>query len=268
MNPTERDLTFLDLPELTRLIFYPRRHQGSIRETKDTYSLSFAVEKDIDIVGRFYCARDYRFAPTILFFHGNGEIATDYDFIGPTYQQMGINFFVADYRGYGKSDGSPSFSNMINDGHIIYQKFRQYLLNNEFTGPVSVMGRSLGSASAIELASCYQEQLGCLIIESGFAYTFNLLKRLGIPSSVLPVEREEEVSTLPLIKNVLIPLLVIHGESDMIIPLEDGAALYKHTGSERKELLIIPRAGHNDLLLRGSDDYMAAVHKIITETVD
>ncbi len=264
MYSSKRDLSFLDRSELSRLIFYPRKQQGNIRETEDTYSLSFTVEKDIDIVGRFYRTVDYKYAPTILFFHGNGEIATDYDFIGPTYQQMGVNLFVVDYRGYGKSSGQPSFSNMITDAHTIYQQFRKYLVTNSFTGPVSLMGRSLGSASAIELASHYQDQLACLIIESGFAYTYNLLKRLGIPSSVLPPEREEDVSTIPLIKKVKIPTLIIHGENDMIIPLEDGVALHKNVGADEKDILIIPMAGHNDLLLYGPEDYMTAVKRIIT----
>ena len=266
MNRIERDLTFLDHPDIVHLIFYPRKHQGPVRKTKDTYLLSIPVDKDINVVGRFYRAVDYKFAPTILFFHGNGEIATDYDFIGPTYQQMGINFFVADYRGYGQSDGQPSFSSMINDSHVIYQYFREYLINNGFSGPVSVMGRSLGSASAIELASHYQNHLVCLIIESGFAHTFNLLKRLGIPSSLLPSNREEEASTLPLIKTVKIPTLFIHGENDMIIPLEDGVALYNEVASKNKEILIIPGAGHNDLLFYGADDYMSAIKEIITES--
>ncbi|MFX0211288.1 MAG: alpha/beta hydrolase [Candidatus Hodarchaeota archaeon] len=266
MNPQKRDLTFLDHPDMVRLIFYPRKQQGAVRETKDTFSLSFTVDQDINIVGRFFLTNEYKRSPTILFFHGNGEIATDYDFIGPTYQQMGINFFVADYRGYGQSDGHPSFSSMISDAHEIYQQFREYLTNNNYYGPVSVMGRSLGSASAIEIANHYQDQLACLIIESGFANTYNLLKRLSIPSSLLPPEKEEEASTLAIIRIVKIPTLFIHGENDMIIPLEEGVALHKNIASENKEILIIPGAGHNDLLLYGPEDYMAAIKKIITAT--
>jgi fermentation-respiration switch protein FrsA (DUF1100 family) len=266
MKPEKRDLTFLDRPELTRLIFYPRKPMGHTRETDDSFSLSFYVDKGIEIVGRFYRTEDYQQAPTILFFHGNGEIATDYDFIGPSYQQMGINFFVADYRGYGLSGGKSSFSSMIEDAHSIFHSFREWLVNNEYTGPISVMGRSLGSASAIELANNYQSQLSCLIIESGFAYTFNLLQRLGIPSSLLPPELEELASSLPLVKMIKIPALIIHGEDDLIIPLEDGIALYKNLASEDKEILIIPKAGHNDLLLVGPQDYMAAIQKIITQS--
>ncbi|MFX1515200.1 MAG: alpha/beta hydrolase [Promethearchaeota archaeon] len=266
MSLEERDLSFLDHPDFVRFIFYPRRHHGALRETDDTFSLSIPISDGINIVGRFYRTNNFKLAPTILFFHGNGEIATDYDFIGPTYQQMGINLFVADYRGYGQSDGHPSFSNMIKDAHMIYQGLRTYLLENQFSGSVSVMGRSLGSASAIEIATHYQNQLACLIIESGFAYTYNLLRRLGIPSNLLPPEKEEIASNLPSIRKIKIPSLFIHGENDMIIPLDDGVSLHKNVASENKNILIVPRAGHNDLLLLAPDDYMEAIRKIINDT--
>ena len=50
MNSEERDLTFLDQPELARYIFYPRKHHGTLRETGDTYSLSISINEDIKIV--------------------------------------------------------------------------------------------------------------------------------------------------------------------------------------------------------------------------
>ena len=267
MSPAERDLTFLDNELIVQRVFYPRKHHGSPpRENNTTFSIEFKISNNIQITGRFYLAENSKISPIILFFHGNGEIASDYDFIAPSYQQMGINFFVADYRGYGSSNGTPSFSKMISDSHVIYQQFREYLLKNGFTGLITVMGRSLGSASAIELASQYQDQIACLIIESGFAHTFDLLRRLGVPSSLLPVDKEEEVSALPLVKKIKIPFLLIHGENDIIIPLSDGISLYNTITSETKAILIIPRAGHNDLLLMGPEDYMEAVRKIVFQS--
>ena len=267
MSPVKRDLAFLDQEIIQQLVFYPRKHHGPPpREVSDTFSLKFKISENIQITGRFYLSNNSKKSPTILFFHGNGEIASDYDFIGPSYQQRGINFFAVDYRGYGDSSGSPSFSAMINDSHLIFQQFQDYLLNNGFSGSISIMGRSLGSASAIELASHYQDQISCLIIESGFVETFNLLRRLGVPSSLLPADQEETASSLSLIKQIKIPSLVIHGENDMIIPLNDGILLYNNIASETKEILIIPRAGHNDLLLQGPNDYMDAIVKIIFES--
>jgi pimeloyl-ACP methyl ester carboxylesterase len=266
MDEIKRDFSFIDIPDITRLVFYPRKHQGSIRQNNDTILITFSVDDGVEIVSRFYKAQESKSAPIILSFHGNGEIITDYDFIAPSYQQMGINLLVTDYRGYGKSTGHPNFSNMLGDAHKIYQQFRKFLIENGYIGSVSVMGRSLGSASAIELAWKYQKQISCVIIESGFVNTYNLLHRLGISFSLLPDNREIDVSPLPLLKTIKIPTLVIHGENDVIIPLEDGMTLYKNLASNKKELLIIPNAGHNDLLLIGPNDYMDAIKKIIFES--
>ena len=126
------------------------------------------------------------------------------------------------------------------------------------------MGRSLGSASAIEIAATYQDQIGRLILESGFAYTYELLTRLGVPRSVLPEEREEDVSAIPLMNQINVPTLVIHGENDFIIPVKNAYALYENVACDKKKLLIIPNAGHNDLLLVGFQQYMEAVEAILS----
>jgi fermentation-respiration switch protein FrsA (DUF1100 family) len=121
----------------------------------------------------------------------------------------------------------------------------------------------LGSASAIELASSYQNEITGLIIESGFAYTYELLQRLGIPQKFLPEDKEIEISPLPLINEINIPTLIIHGENDFIIPANNGYALYENSSSKEKELVIIPSAGHNDLLYLGFEKYMAAVESFL-----
>ena len=55
--------------------------------------------------------------PWILFFHGNGEVVSDYDEISPFYFKRKINLVVADYRGYGKSGGTPTITDMLSDAH-------------------------------------------------------------------------------------------------------------------------------------------------------
>lgn len=260
------DLSFLDKPEIIQYIFYPRKQSKRIQESDNTYTILFELFPEIKISSRFYCAPNSKFAPIVLLFHGNGEIAADYDFIGPMYQKLGINLLVVDYRGYGLSSGTPSFSSMITDALTVYQKVRNYLIEKEYIGSVSIMGRSLGSASAIEIAFQYQSQLHSLIIESGFAYTYALLKRLGVPSDFLPNKYEARVSPLAQIEAIKIPALVIHGEKDNIIPLKDGKALFQALSSVDKKLLLIPNAGHNDLLLVGPREYMNAIKSRVKDT--
>ncbi len=260
--PKKRNLSFLDTPMITARVFHPRK--SFYRTENDAQvPLCFQVEESVNVCGIFYVSS--KEAHTILFFHGNGEIAEDYQELAPVYRTRGINFLVMDYRGYGESTGTPSFSNMISDSHIIFQEVQRFLAERNFTGRLSIMGRSLGSACAIEIAAQNQDQIENLIIESGFAYTYELFIRLGVPKSLLPIEKEEEVSVISLMKKINIPTLIIHGEIDFIIPVKNGYALYEHAACEKKELVIIPQAGHNDLLLVGFQRYIEAVELLIFE---
>src|SRR5512135_2563945 len=89
----------LDQPEVSQLLFYPRRAYGLASALARPVGIE--VEPGIVLGGQLYPATPD--APVILFFHGNGEIAEDYDDIAPMYAQLGITLLVMDYRGYGTS---------------------------------------------------------------------------------------------------------------------------------------------------------------------
>jgi alpha-beta hydrolase superfamily lysophospholipase len=219
------------------------------------------VTDDIAIGCRFYPVRNDD--PNILYFHGNGETVPDYDYVAPVYQKKGLNLFVTDYRGYGMSDGSPTSGSMIRDTHPIFQGFIAFLQNLNYTGDLFVMGRSLGSAPAIEVAYHYQQQIKGLIIESGFASGRNQLKRLGVSHLFRDVKDLIGFGNDVKIKEITIPTLIIHGEDDEIIPATEGRALYALSGAKEKYSLFIPKAGHNDLMMRGLDAYMGAIEKFV-----
>ncbi|OPY83572.1 MAG: Alpha/beta hydrolase family protein [Syntrophorhabdus sp. PtaU1.Bin153] len=150
---------------------------------------------------------------------------------------------------------------MIRDSHPIFQGFIAFLKEKEYTGDLFVMGRSLGSAPAIEVAYHYQEQLKGLIVESGFAGARNQLKRLGVTHLFKDVKDVVGFGNDLKIKEITIPTLIIHGEEDEIIPAQEGRTLYGLSGSPSKSSLFVPGAGHNDLMTRGLEAYMAAIEK-------
>ena len=224
-----------------------------------TYFIS--VAEGISISCRFYL--DNEKAPNILFFHGNGEIASDYDDIAPLFTQIGVNFFVADYRGYGLSGGEPTFSDMMKDAHPIFDGFKQMLEQKGYSGRIFVMGRSLGSASAIELACNYQEQLEGLIVESGFADVIRLFAYIGVPVEALGLDQVKVSLNLERMQLISIPTLIIHGEYDSLIPVQEGELLYRDSGAQDKRLLIIPKADHNDILFVGRGEYLNTVREFV-----
>src|SRR5208337_4035530 len=96
MTKAKNGPELLDRPEILERLFFPRR--ASAEELTSPYGVNHVIEAapGISIGCRFYPAGNR--APTILYFHGNGEIASDYGYTAPLYQERGVNLFVADYR--------------------------------------------------------------------------------------------------------------------------------------------------------------------------
>jgi len=254
----ETDYTALDRPEFLQFVFYPRK--GFTGPPPGATDHLIPVDKDVSVSCRFY-VRDLD-SPSVLFFHGYSEIACDYDSIAPMYLSRGMNLFVADYRGYGSSGGTPAFSSMVADAHHIFEGFWELLRRHGYTGKVFVMGRSLGSVPAIELASHYGEKIAGLIIDCGFASTIRLMTLMGFPRESLGI-KDFGFPNLSKIRTVSLPTLVLHGEFDNLIPLAEGQDLFDNVATEEKRLVIIPEALHNDMVIRNKDLYFGAIEDLV-----
>jgi len=257
------ELEALDKPEILQFIFYPRKDFFEMSASANTIAGAIPVDEAVSVSYCFYFSGNKKH-PNILFFHGNGETASDYESIGSVYNQIGVNLFVADYRGYGRSGGKPTLTNMVKDAHPIFEGFKQVLKERGFSGNLFIMGRSLGSASVVELANHYQSQLSGLIIESGFANVFNLFDYLGFPLEALGIAVPETPSSLDLIRKISLPTLVMHGEYDQIVPVEEGKALYDGIGAKDKRLLIIPGVDHNTIFMGGMEQYLQALKDFVS----
>ena len=261
---TDINYSLLDIPEVLTRLFHPRSEYESTREADGAVDLLIPVERDVALGGRFHLIE--KSAPNVLFFHGNGEIVADYDDLGPLYTRMGMNFLAVDYRGYGRSTGRPMATTMMKDSHAVFEFTREWLEGNGYTGSFIVMGRSLGSASALELASHKKDSMDGLILESGFARTGPLLELLGVNTKAINFTEEKGFKNLEKIMKWDKPTLIIHAEFDHIIPLADGQALYDACPAPDKTFLKIPGANHNDILLKGLDRYMMSVKSLSEKT--
>ena len=248
------DYSALDDPNISMNSFFPRQGWTPTPEGVQDYTVN--VGDDIGLSCRFFSYGNS--APTILFFYGNGETAIDYNSIAPFYNQIGLNFFVADYRGYGKSGGSPSFTTMLSDANTVLEAMRIVLGASGYQGPVYVMGRSMGRHSAFELAAKEDPEINGVIIESG-------RPSLGqFTGSLVPQQADElEEAYRAKAASIAIPVLVIHGEMDALAPLDDAEEMFRNFASTEKKMLVIPGAGHNDLLFKGLDEYFTAIGDFI-----
>ena len=244
------DYSVLDDISISMNAFYPRKNWS--QAPLGAVDLAIEVGDDISLSSRFFPAA--KAAPTILFFYGNGETANDYNNIAPLYIQAGVNFFVCDYRGYGLSGGWPSFTTMLADSQKVLDFTSRILAEEEFTGNLYVMGRSMGRHSAFELAANRGGELAGVIIESGRPILGNFVY-------TLPPQQGKalEESYFAKVSSISIPSLVIHGEQDELAPVEQAVEMHHAFRSADKRLLTIPGAGHNDLLYRGLNEYFAAI---------
>jgi fermentation-respiration switch protein FrsA (DUF1100 family) len=253
---TPKTFSMLDRPGVLQSLFHPRP-SPSFR-SPDAGREDFLVPMPDGVrIGASLHFKD-KDAPLLLFFHGNGEIVPDYDDLGQAFTRgAGVNFFVADYRGYGDSEGSPTVAAMLDDAGGIFAFVEKLRTERGMTGGLSVMGRSLGSAPALELAA--SEGIHSLIIESGFAFAGPLLRVLGLDPDAMGFREEDGMGNLDKMKQVACPCLVIHAEQDILIPFSDGRALYDACVSETKKLLKIKGAGHNDIFIHGMAPYLEQV---------
>lgn len=248
----------LDQPEVLQALFHPRKETGSGPPLK-AIDYDIPVEEGVRIGARFHMADAGD--PNILFFHGNGEIVGDYDSVGPVFNEHGLSFLAVDYRGYGRSDGVPTVTSMMRDTHVIFKEVRGWLKAENRTGPLVVMGRSLGSACALDLAASDEGDISGLIIESGFALTVPLLNCLGVDTQALGITEADGFRNIDKIARFAKPTLTIHGQHDQIIPVMSAELLQVHCAARSKEFHMVPGADHNSVMERAGNIYFEIIKR-------
>ena len=248
----------LDQPGVLQLLFHPRAEHDS-KSPPGAVDYDIAVEEDVRIGARFHLAglED----PNILFFHGNGEIVSDYDSIGPMYNEHGLSLLVVDYRGYGTSGGTPTVTSMMRDAHVIFKEVQKWLKGENRTGPLVIMGRSLGSACAIELAASNEADIKGLIIESGFAHTVPLLSCLGVDTQALNITEADGFKNIQKIAQFAKPTLIIHAQHDQFTPVMSAEILQVQCPARAKEFRMVPGADHNTIMIRAGKLYFEIIKR-------
>lgn len=238
----------LDDDEIAARVFYPRREKPPREVPGKIQVLAFPFSSTGKIGGLFF-TRDPEL-PTLLLFHGNGEITHDYMQAAPDYMNCGVNLAVVDYRGYGFSDGSPSFGTLLEDSKIAYDGLRAWLQRNHLDTRIIVFGRSLGSACAAEIGANHPAGLQGIIFESGFGDLFDIMNRLFGVGVLKGITRDKLArwSNDTRVKQFTCPVLIIHGTDDVIIPVNQANVLHDAVPpGVYKRMVLIDGAGHNDI---------------------
>ncbi len=251
--------SIFDSSQFNDNLFFPRPDPAD--PPPGTDEIYVTVEEPIQVHARRHPNPSARFS--LLFFHGNGEIAADYDSIAPVFTELGAEITVCDYRGYGKSGGRPSLRRALADAHVIYKKLKN---DGKLLPSVCVMGRSLGSAPAIELCAHYPEISRC-VIESGYADPIPLVERRGLRIDGTTPEEDALFNNSRKIARVTCPLLIMHGEDDVLIFPQEAQMNYDQAGSPDKALQILPGVGHNDIMMAPDNGYFGCLHRFFEKSL-
>lgn len=243
-------------------VFFPRPDMPFGASASGAWDHIYEVEETIRLRLRVFPSAVT--APDILFFHGNGETARDYDMASEPYGRLPASLWAGEYRGYGPSTGAPSVDTFLTDAHKTLDEVIALRAQKDHTGPLLVMGRSLGSAPAIELAAQRAEDLDGVIIESGFARIVPLLEICGVPARQYGVTEEWGPRNLEKMRTVSLPLLILHAENDQIIPIEDAELLHEASQDPDGAFVRVPHAGHNDIQLQAGDAYFEHIGALLT----
>ena len=255
------------------LVFYPIAEHA---HTPADYGIEDLSEHhprtpDGETLHAWYVAPGQANAPVLLYCHGNaGNLSYNLEALRQ-WQSLGFGVFAFDYRGFGKSTGTPQEDGLYLDARAAYDYLRETI--GIPPDRIVLLGRSLGGAVAIELATQSDPiALRALVIESSFRSAVELGQAAYpfLPVGLLARHRFE--SHQRLLKQPLrdwqgqdLPVLVVHSRRDQVIPFAHGRSLFEAARTSKKQFLEI-EGGHNDGFLVSRRDYEAALQQFLFAT--
>lgn len=241
----------------SRSVFFPTQE---IQFSPQVTNLSFEdiyieTEDKLKINGWFIPHSNAGY--TLLLFHGNGGNIQDR--LDKIYllHRMGLNIFIIDYRGYGRSQGRPNEAGIYLDAWAAYN----YLIDKRNISPKQIIlyGESLGCAVAVDLA--FKVKIKGLILEGSFSKGRDMARRIYpfLPSFLF----SNRFDSLAKIKAVNAPKLFIHSQNDEIVPIDLARKLY-NTALEPKHFVEI-LGSHNTAFLDSQEAFLSAVASFIKD---
>lgn len=192
----------------------------------------FSIPVDQDQITGVFLKTKVKPKATVLFFHGTSGNISTYTYIVKPLVENGYQVMMIDFRGYGKSTGTPTHQNIANDGQIFFNYALK--LDEVKNTPIILYGASMGTQIATRLAKDNNKIAG-LVFDGGFS-TFNELAAIFAPpqakqyidSIPFPYDAETDV------KFVSVPKLFLHGDGDKTIPMELSKKVFEKALEPKK----------------------------------
>lgn len=234
-------------------IFFP---DPTIAATPDSVGLSyenvfFKTADGVRLNGWFIPGPDP--SKMMIYFHGNGgNIGHRVEKLRLIHDKLGLSIFIFDYRQYGRSEGAVSEEGTYRDAEaaLKYVRSRTNLLHHR----IIYFGESLGSAVAVDLA--VKDPPRAMVLESPLT-SIHDMARAKLPYLPVGFLISDKYDSLSKIRKIHVPLLILHGDRDGVVPFEQGRRLFE-AANPPKEFYTIPGANHNDIYVVGGQTYWNA----------
>ena len=236
-----------------RYVYYPMRYpQGDwdLRERVGAEERWFQAADGTKLNAWWFPKPAAHFAT--VFLHGNAGNLTHRINHAQAILTAGSAFLVVDYRGYGKSEGRPSERGLYEDAEAGYEELMKLGYTPE---RIIAQGESLGTAVAVNLAA--RKSCAGLVLESPLMSAGKVAARVVPFFGPLLIRGYD---TYAQISRVNVPVMVIHGEADEIVPFSQGRAVFE-AAREPKQFWGVPGAHHNDLLDTAGQAYVERLRK-------
>lgn len=240
-------------------MFYPQRYPLGEWNTAELpvkpSDVQMTTEDGVVLHGWLFAAEDRR-APLMLWMHGNGGNITHRAALAAQFATRGVSVLLLDWRGYGKSAGEPSEGKLYLDALAAYD----YAAKELHATNIVAYGESLGGPYAAYVAA--KRKVSCVVIENSFGSLRDLGNALYRPFPLgwfAPLA----MSTTRWLNEANVPVLVMHGRRDEVIPFGLGKRLYDDLRVP-KEMLVSENATHSGIPFVEGERYYQAVVRFVT----
>jgi len=183
--------------------------------------------------------------PTILYFHGNAANAANRAPKIEAIREDGFGVLYLNNRGYGGSGGRPTEANNVADAIAAYDHLAGLGVP---AGRIVAYGESLGSGQAVRLAA--ERPVSAVVLEAPLTSTVDVARPIyfWLPLNLLITDKYNNERKIGAVR---VPVLILHGEQDAVIPVEMGMRVYR-AANEPKRIELFPHGNHDDLFQHGA----------------
>jgi fermentation-respiration switch protein FrsA (DUF1100 family) len=227
------------------LMYFPEhmRTAPAIAGLPEAQEVVFDTDDGERVIAWHIAPRDG--APVVLYFHGNGGALRYRVERFRALTADGSGLVALSYRGYGGSTGTPTESGLLADAAAAYR----FAVARYEPARIVLWGESLGTGVAVALAA--EHPVGQLVLEAPYASAVDIAAA-AYPFAPVRILMKDQFRSDLRIGKVTVPVLILHGERDQVIPIGSAERLYSLIKSPNKRFVRFRDGHHENLSSHGA----------------